>query len=55
MLTLYPAAYPSPGKSDVNLRTTPSPAYCLKMTEFRFEADVISQESARTLELSFAS
>jgi hypothetical protein len=30
--TLYPAAYPRPGKREVNLRTTPASAYSLKTT-----------------------
>jgi hypothetical protein len=40
-LTLYPAAYPSPGKREKNLRGIECWAYSLKMTELRFEEEVI--------------
>lgn len=39
--TLYPAAYPNPGNSDMNLRPADSAAYCLKMTILKFAIDVI--------------
>lgn len=39
--TLYPAAYPNPGNSDINLLPADSAAYCLKMTVLKFATDVI--------------
>ena len=36
--TLYPAAYPKPGKREVNFLATPSEAYSLKTTVLKFWA-----------------
>jgi hypothetical protein len=41
MRTLYPAAYPRPGKREVNLRATEAEAYSLKITLFRVDTEVI--------------
>lgn len=52
-LTLYPAAYPRPGKREKNLRATGADALSLKMTWFSSEAFAICASVRRNYHSQF--